>query len=51
LPVTVWSLSAGLLIVIGWSGLWLVRELFPAWLRLNHSIAVLREVMEIEGEV
>jgi hypothetical protein len=30
-PVSVWPLAAGLLLVIGWSGLWLGRELFPGW--------------------
>jgi polyferredoxin len=30
-PVTVWPLTAALLLVIGWAGLWVVRVLMPAW--------------------
>ena len=32
-PLSVWPLMAALLLVIGWSGLWLVRELMPGRLR------------------
>jgi hypothetical protein len=42
---------AGLVLVIFAAVLWLVRMLFPAWLRVGHSAAVLQEVMEIEGRV
>jgi len=28
-PLSVWPLMVALLLVIGWSGVWLVRELMP----------------------
>lgn len=36
-PVSVWPITAALLLVIGWAGLWLVRGLVPEWLRVGHS--------------
>lgn len=30
-PVSVWPLTAALLLVTGWSGVWLGRERFPKW--------------------
>ncbi len=40
-PLSVWPLMAALLLVTGWSGVWLIRTLFPAWVRVGRTGVVL----------
>ena len=51
IPLAVLPLLALLVIVILLCLAWLVRWMFPGWLRVGRSGTVLKEVMEIEGRV